>query len=123
MDKLDTIEYYVYMTKGFRKGATPYNPKRKHAIRRRFGNPKDEIWVARETYSGLSEQEKAARERLEKIAGRYNLVVDIIDLSHSSNRRKAFFRGIRNPPVIMIGKHKFNIDFKEEDMLNVLESM
>ena len=116
------IEFYVNMTKGFRRGATPYNPKRKHAIRRRMGSNDDEIWLARETYTGLSEQEKAARERLEKIADRYNLVVDIIDLSHSSNRRKAFFRGIRNPPIIIIDKHKFNIDFKEKDIIAILES-
>ena len=85
-----------------------------------MGSNDDEIWVARDTYTGLSEKEKAARERLEKIAGQYDIVVDIIDLSHSSNRRKAFFRGIRNPPVILVGKHKFNLDFKDEDILAVL---
>lgn len=82
---------------------------------------KYDSWHVKKAFVGLSEKETRMKERLERIAEQYNAELRVYDVKKASHAFRALFKGVRDTPAIIIGKHKFGEDFKENEILRVLE--
>lgn len=74
----------------------------------------------RDVYIGLSDNEKAMKELLERIAVQHNVKLNIYDIRQRRYYYRAFFKGIRETPIIIVGKERLTGEVTEGQLSKVI---
>ena len=75
----------------------------------------------RDVFIGLSDEEKVMKELLERIATQYNVELGIYDVKQRGHSYRAFFKGVRETPTLIIGREKLIGEATEERIIKILE--
>ena len=75
----------------------------------------------RDVFIGLSDEEKVMKELLERIATQYNVELGIYDVKQRGHSYRAFFKGVRKTPTLIIGTEKLIGEATEERIIKILE--
>ena len=74
-------------------------------------------WHAKATFIDYSKKGNRIKKTLEDIASKHNYELEIYDISNSQDAIYARTKGIRDAPAVIIDHHKFEDDFKMNDVL------
>lgn len=69
----------------------------------------------------ISENERKLIELLDRLAGQHNVEMKIFDIARSRYALRAFFKGIRITPTVIIGRNKLSGNITEEQIVKVLK--
>lgn len=68
-----------------------------------------------------SDDERKIIELLDRVASQHNVEMKIYDMARSRYAFRAFFKGIRKTPTIIIGRNKLTGNITEEQIVKVLK--
>ena len=115
------IELYLNSEKGQILGGDPYMETSAGRYRSRMRTDTSSCRMVKKAFIGFSKKEKEIRDQLEHIAEQHNVELRVYDVKKTSHAFRAWYKGVRDTPIIIIGKHKFGEDYKENEILRALE--
>ena len=119
--KKKRIELYVDSVKGVSQGGNPYSAgKNPHRVRRRFGSLEGHVKVTDIAHAGWSEKEKKVKRTLDKLAEQYDFELVVYDVARTRHMLRAYFKGVRRIPQVIVGKHKMTGKLSEEKIIRAL---
>ena len=74
----------------------------------------------RDVYIGLSDEEKAMKELLERMSIQYNVELRIYDVKQRRHYYRAFLKGIRETPIVIVGRERLTGEVTEEQLTKVI---
>ena len=74
----------------------------------------------RDVFIGLTDDEKEMKKQLEDMAKRCNAKLEIYDIRERRHRLRAQKKGVKQTPTIIIGRRKFEENFKMNDIKALL---
>ena len=115
------VELYLNSEKGRILGGDPYMETSAGRYRSRMRTDTSSCRMVKKTFIGFSKKEKEIRDRLERMLTQYNVELIVYDVKQTTHAFRAWYKGVRDTPTIIIGKHRFGEDFKENEIRGVLE--
>ena len=115
------IELYLDSVKGITQGRNPYvASKNPYSMRRRLGSLEDNVKVTSRTFAGWSEKDIKLRNMLKQVVNEYNAKLVVYDMKKNSYILKAYFKGVRELPSVIIGKRIISGQITEKAIRNAL---
>ena len=113
------IEIYVNSERGVVKGIGRENlPALGYGgqIGRKYDS-----WHVKKAFVGLPPEEKELIDKLEHVAARFNVEFSVYDVAKTRHAFRAFFKGVRDTPTVIIGRKKLTGNITEEQLIEALE--
>ena len=82
---------------------------------------KYDSWHVKKTFVGLPPEEKELINKLERVAARFNVEFSVYDVAKTRHAFRAYFKGVRGIPSVVIGRKKLTGNITEEELIEVLE--
>ena len=83
----------------------------------------EDVWIIDGTEIIPDEKDVQAKEILEALRDKYELEIKVHDISLRSERRKAYFKKIKETPLIVIGDQRIEGVPKIGDLEKILDSI
>ena len=96
------IELYLNSDKGAVKGEGADNLP--WSMRAGWTPAKDSSLNVKTAFVNFTDEENELRARLDRIGTEHNLEIILYDTARTRNAMRAFFKGVRKSPTIIIGK-------------------
>ena len=113
------IELYLNSDKGAVKGEGTENLP--WSMRAGWTPAKDSSLNVKMAFVNFTDEENELRARLDRISAEHNLEIFLYDTARTRNAMRAFFKGVRNTPTVIIGNHKLTGNVTEEQLTKVLK--
>ena len=115
------VELYIDSVKGISQGRNPYvASKNPYSMRRRLGSLEGNVKITTRTFAGWSEKDTRIIELLKSTSGRYGFELKIYDVARTSHILRAYVRGVRKIPSVIIGKKKLSGQITEKAIIKAL---
>ncbi len=115
------VDLYIDSVKGISQGRNPYiASKNPHQVRRRLGSLEDNIKITSTAHSGWSEREQELIEFLRSMSKKYDFVLEFHDVQKAGQILRAYFKGVKRVPCVVIGREKFYSKITEKELIKAL---
>ena len=109
--KRQRIELYLDSQKIVINSENPYYNKHTGRAYTTMAHPRlDDLYAVKEGYFGLSEKEKVFIVQLDQLAKDSNKELKIYDIKNFWHSVRAYYKGIEETPVVIIGNKQFTPD-------------
>ena len=116
MKKKPRIELYLDSQKAVLGSKNPYYESNTGKAYTTMAHPRhDDLYRVKEGMFGLTDAEKTFINQLEQLAKDKNIQLKIYDLKNFGDSIRAYFKGIEETPVVIIGNKKYTKENFEID--------
>lgn len=81
---------------------------------------KYDSWHVKKAFVGLPPKEKELINKLVHVAAQFNVEFIVYDVAKTRYAFRAFFKGVRDTPTVIIGRKKLTGNITEEELTKVL---
>jgi len=113
------IELYLNSDKGTVKGEGAQNLP--WSMRAGWTPAKDSSLNVKMAFVNFTDKENELRVWLERISTEHNAEYFLYDIARTRHALRAFFKGVRKMPTVIIGKHKLTDDITEEQVIEAIK--
>ena len=118
MTKKQRIELYIDSQKAVLDSATPYYLSNTWKAYTAMRHPRDDaLYIVKEGVFGLTETEKRFIGQLEEFVVQNKMELKVYDINKMGHSVRAFFKGVGETPMVIIGKKKFTKENFDIDQL------
>ena len=114
------IELYLnseeYMMKGV-GGASPYL---RH-YRGQVSSEYDDLLRMKQRFVELPDEVQKMKDLLMDLALKHNVEINVYDKTRIRDAVRAFFKGVRKTPTVIIGRHRLTGNITEEQIIKALK--
>ena len=108
MAKKQKIELYLDSQKAVLNSKNPYYDSNTGKAYTTLWHPRhDDLYIVKEGMFGLTDTEKKFIHQLEQLAKDKNIQLKLYDLKNFGHSARAYYKGIEETPVVIIGNKKF----------------